>query len=79
MPDVSGKQVVARPVRTAAQLTVAAAVTEATDAFLFDMDERQYAAALALLTILFGFIQNLIELLSSKGWFLRNVEGKHAE
>lgn len=57
--------VVNRPVRTAAQSTVAFAVVEFTDSFdIIGMDERQYGAAVVILTIVFSWAQVLIE-----NWF----------
>ncbi len=53
--------VVARPVRTAAQGGLAWVVTENVDAFLYDMSDRQYGALLGLLIILFGWAQVLVE------------------
>lgn len=64
---------VARPTRTAAQMTPAAVITELWDVFIYDMDDpRAYVAVFAGLTILFGWIQTLIENHYEIG-FLRNV------
>lgn len=59
MSDVTAK--VARPVRTAGQATVSWIVVEGIDAFLVDLDERQYGVAVAGLTVLFGWIQIVVE------------------
>lgn len=67
-------QAVARPVRTATQFVPAAVVVEFIDAFLADLDGRQYAALLALLTVIVGFIQVTIEDRTGKA-FLRKVPG----
>ena len=64
---------VARPARTAIQMTPAAIVTELVDIFVYNMDERGYLAVFAALTLLFGVIQNLAENASGKGWWLRQV------
>lgn len=54
--------IVNRPVRTAAQSTVAFAVVEFTDSFnIISMDERQYGAAVVILTIVFSWVQVLVE------------------
>lgn len=55
------KDVVARPVRTGGQVIVAGAITEFGDAFIYDMNEKQYAALLGLLVIVVGWIQVLVE------------------
>lgn len=56
---------VAGPVRTAVQLVPSAVITEVVDVFIYDFDERQYAAFAALLLLGFSWIQNFIE--SRKG------------
>ena len=58
---MSYSQAVARPVRTAVQLTLSAVVVEFVDAFLADLTDRQYAAAVALLAIIVGYVQVKIE------------------
>lgn len=70
-PKVS--DAVARPVRTAIQMTPAAVVTECIDVFITDLDERGYMAAFAALTLLFGYIQNARENAKGRGWWLRDV------
>ena len=55
------KDSVARPVRTGGQLIASGVVTEFTDAFIYDMNEKQYAALLGMLTLVFGFIQVTVE------------------
>ena len=54
-------EAVARPVRTATQGGLAWALVETTDAFIWNMDDRQYGVAIVLLGILFSFIQTAIE------------------
>jgi hypothetical protein len=69
------KEKLARPVRTAAQGGAAWTLVEFIDAFLFDMDERQYGALVAILTIGLSFVQTAIE--DSVGSaILRTVEPK---
>lgn len=53
--------VVNRPVRTAAQGSVAFALVEFVDAFFYDMSERQYGALVAMLVIVFSWLQVLLE------------------
>ena len=72
MSTTTVNEAVARPVRTAVQMTPSAVITEFVDAFFYDMGDRQYVALFALLTLLFGFIQNVVENRSGKG-FLRKV------
>lgn len=52
---------VGRPVRTATQGGTAWLLVEFIDAFLWNMDERQYGIAVALLTVVISYAQNLIE------------------
>ena len=62
MSDTSTvSEVIARPVRTAVQMTPAAVITEIVDVFVYDMDERGYLAIFAGLTLLFSAIQNAVE------------------
>ncbi len=68
---------VARPVRTLGQLTASAVFTEFIDAFLYDMSEKQYAALLGLLTILFTWLQVIVENWRGKA-LLRNIPEKPA-
>lgn len=65
-------EAVARPLRTAPQGGAAWALTEGIDAFLWDMNDRQYGILVVLLTMVFSFIQVAIEDGISKA-FLRNV------
>lgn len=58
-PTVS--EVLARPLRTAPQGGAAWAVTEGVDAFIWNMDDRQYGILVVLLTMLFSFVQAAIE------------------
>ena len=50
------------PVRTGVQAVPAMVITEAVDAFLYDMSDRQYLALAALLLLVFSWIQALVEL-----------------
>ncbi len=63
-------QSVARPLRTGVQLLSAGVVVEFVDAFFYDFTDRQYAAAVALVTMLLGFLQVLVEDRAGKA-FLR--------
>lgn len=69
MPSTVAPQI-ARPVRTGVQLVGAGVVVEFIDAFFADLSDKQYAALLGLLTVVFGFIQVLVEDRLGKG-FLR--------
>ena len=58
------------PVRTAAQLVPSAVLTEVIDAFIYNMNDRQYLALAAGLLLLVSWTQNRVE--SRKGTaFLR--------
>lgn len=70
---MSVSQSVARPVRTATQLATAGVLVEFVDSFFIDFSDRQYAAAVALLTIVLGWIQVVVENRAGKG-FLRTPE-----
>lgn len=72
MSETRISEAVARPVRTAVQMAPAAVVTEFTDAWVYDMNQQQYAALFGLLTLLFGFIQTAYENYKGKA-FLRNI------
>lgn len=65
-------EAVARPLRTAPQGGAAWAFTEGIDAFIYDMNDRQYGISIVLLTMLFSFIQTAIENGIGKA-FLRSV------
>lgn len=65
-------QAVARPVRTATQLVPAIVIVDVVDVFVFDFDDRQYAAAAAFLTMVFGWATVLIEDWKGKA-FLREI------
>lgn len=59
-----GKRVseaVARPVRTAGQLVPAVVIVDVVDAFVTDLDERQYGVAVAALTLLISWVQTVVE------------------
>lgn len=68
-------EVVARPIRTAAQATPAWIFTEFVDAWIYDMSERQFAATVLLLTMAFSYGQAAIENAAGRGW-LRAVPPK---
>lgn len=61
MPQSKVPDTVARPVRGAAQGATSYIVVEFVDSFLYDMNDKQYGAAVALLAILFSFIQVVVE------------------
>lgn len=73
MSNTTVSEAVARPARTAIQMTPAAVITECVDVFVYDMDERGYLALFALLTLLFGYAQTTIENAKGRGWWLRDV------
>ena len=54
-------QSIARPVRTGLQLVSAGVLVELVDSTIWDMTDRQYAAVVAALTMVLGFIQVVIE------------------
>lgn len=62
-------QSVANPTRTGIQLSGAAIIVEFIDAFFYDFDDRQYAAILAVLTVLVGLAQNYYEQRTGKYLF----------
>jgi hypothetical protein len=64
MPNEPAKRVsdsVARPIRGAIQGGAGWVGTEFIDAFLWDMNDRQYGIAVIVLGTLFSWIQNLTE------------------
>ena len=65
-------QAVARPVRTGVQGGVGWVVAEFIDAFLWNMDERQYGILIVLVTMVAGWIQVLAENHFGKA-FLREI------
>ena len=52
---------IARPVRTALQLGAATTITELVDAFLTDLDAKQYGALVAGLTLVLSCVQAAVE------------------
>lgn len=52
---------VARPVRTGVQTGASFVIVELVDAFFYDMDDRQYGALVAALTLGLAFAQNFLE------------------
>lgn len=65
-------EVVARPTRTVVQMVPAGVVTEFVDAFVYNLNEQQYAALFGLLVLVFNVLQVLVENYAGKG-FLRRV------
>ena len=63
---------VARPVRTAVQGGVGWVATEFIDAFLWDMDDRQYGISVIVLGSVISWFQNLAENHFEVG-FMRDV------
>ena len=63
---------VANPIRTGVQLVPSAIITEFVDAFIYDMDEKQYLALAAMLLMFISYGQNLLENRRGSG-FLREV------
>ncbi len=73
MSNTTVSTTVANPIRTGVQGGVAWGVTEFLDAFeIVNMDERQYGVTLVLLTIVFSWLQNLVENYFGVG-FLRKM------
>ena len=70
---VTVTDVVSRPVRSAAQGSVAWIAVELIDSFFYNMDERQYGVLVAAFTVIFGWIQVLVENKWGKA-FLREPE-----
>ncbi len=69
---------IGRPVRTATQGGLGWLIVEFVDAFFWNMDERQYGAAVALLTVLISWIQNLVENRAGVA-FLRELPDKEVD
>jgi hypothetical protein len=51
----------------------AGVVTELVDIFVYDMDERGYAAVFAALTLVFSWAQAARENSTGKAWWFRKV------
>lgn len=66
-------EAIARPARTAIQAAPAAAIVEFVDVFFYDMNDKQYAALLVMLTLLFGYAQAAYENSRGKALWLRKV------
>ena len=66
-------EAIARPARTAIQVVPSAAITEFVDAFIYDMNDRQYAALVVMLTLLFAWIQAAYENAKGRGLWFRAV------
>lgn len=58
---MSVSQSIARPVRTGLQLVSAGVIVEVVDVTVWDMTDRQYGAIVALLTMVIGFLQVVLE------------------
>lgn len=69
-------EVVARPIRTVGQGTIGWVITEVVDAFVWDMDDRQYGIAVIALGGLVSFAQNAWENRIGRG-FLREIPPTH--
>lgn len=65
-------EALARPVRTGLQGTPAWVITEGIDAWVYDMNDRQYGVLVLLLTMLVGWMQTAYENHVGKG-LLRQV------
>lgn len=65
-------EAIARPTRTALQGTPAWVITEFADSWLYDMSDRQYGAAVLLLTMIISYIQTTVENRRGVG-FMRDV------
>ena len=63
---------ITRPARTALQATPAVAIAAFIDAFLYDMTDVQFGAAVGLLTVVIGWTQTLAENVSGRA-LLRDV------
>lgn len=63
---------VSRPARTALQATPAFAIVAFADAWIYNMSDTQFGAAVGLLTVVLGVIQNATENRLGKG-LLRRV------
>lgn len=63
---------IARPARTAIQATPAVAIAAFIDAFLYDMTDVQFGAAVGALTVVIGWAQTLAENVAGRG-LLRDV------
>ena len=72
MSETVVRDSVARPVRGGAQGGVGWALTEFTDAFLWDMNDRQYGILVVLLTMVVSWLQVLVENGLGKA-FLRKI------
>lgn len=66
-------EAIARPARTAIQAAPSAIITEFIDSFFYDMADKQYAALLMLLTLLFAWIQAAYENAKGRGLWFRAV------
>ena len=71
------KDAVGRPIRSGLQGGVGWVLTEAIDAFLWDMDDRQYGVSVIILGAVASFIQNTYEDHIGKG-LLRKVPAPDA-
>lgn len=72
------RDTIARPVRTAAQGGTGWLVVEFIDAFVYDMSDRQYGIAVALATVVLGYLQNVVENLSGVA-LLRDLPTKEVD
>lgn len=63
---------IAGPTRTLIQAAPAAAIVEFIESFFYDLSDQQYASLVVILTMVFGYIQALIENSTGKA-ILRKV------
>lgn len=74
MTSSTVSEAVARPVRTAIQSGPGWVIIEIVEAYeLYDFTDRQYGVTLLVLTVVTGYIQNLLENRRGKGFFLRSI------
>lgn len=71
------KDAIARPIRSAGQGGVGWVLTEAIDAFVWNMDDRQYGVSVIILGAVASFVQNTWEDHTGKG-LLRKVPAPDA-
>lgn len=63
---VIAMKAIANPTRTAVQLVPAGVITEFIDAWVYNMSDKQYAAMLGLLLLVFSYGQSLYENLKGR-------------
>lgn len=70
--DQKTNPTIANPARTALQGGAAVVITEFVDAFLLDFSDKQYLAAVGMLTLTFSWAQALIETKIGRALFKQN-------